>query len=68
LPQNVAASLSSSAGYYWFGNQSAAFGGFPLPAYLNWSAGVTFNREKFSLDPSLLRHQFVEGELLRFYR
>jgi uncharacterized protein (TIGR02001 family) len=50
LPQNLTASLSSSAGYYWFGNQSAAFGGFPLPAYLNWSAGVTFNREKFSLD------------------
>jgi len=50
LPQNVTALVSGTAGYYWFGNQSAAFGGFPLPAYLNWSAGVTFNRARFSLD------------------
>jgi hypothetical protein len=41
LPQNVTASLTGSAGYFWFGNQSAALGGFPLPAYFNWNAGVT---------------------------
>ena len=50
LPRNVTASVTGSAGYYWFGNQSAALGGFPLPAYLNWSAGVTFTRNVFNLD------------------
>jgi hypothetical protein len=50
LPQNVTASLTGGIGYYWFGNQSAALGGFPLPAYLNWSAGVTFTRAMFNLD------------------
>jgi uncharacterized protein (TIGR02001 family) len=50
LPENVAASVSGSVGYFWFGNQSAALGGFPLPAYLNWSAGVTFTRNVFNLD------------------
>ena len=38
LPQDVTASLTGSAGYYWFGSQSASLGGFPLPAYLNWRA------------------------------
>ena len=50
LPQKVTASVTGIAGYYWFGNQSPALGGFPLPAYLNWNAGVTFNREIFNLD------------------
>jgi hypothetical protein len=50
LPQNVTASLTGSAGYSWFGNQSAALSGFPLPAYLNWNAGVTFARQVFNLD------------------
>jgi len=50
LPQNVTASLTGGTGYYWFGNQSAALGGFPRPAYLNWSAGVTFTRAMFNLD------------------
>jgi hypothetical protein len=42
--------VTSSAGYFWFGNQSAALGGFPLPAYLNWNAGVTFTRKNLNLD------------------
>jgi uncharacterized protein (TIGR02001 family) len=50
LPQNVTASLTGSAGYFWFGNQSAELGGFPLPSYLNWNAGVTFTRKVFNLD------------------
>jgi uncharacterized protein (TIGR02001 family) len=50
LPQNVTASLTGAVGYYWFGNQSAELGGFPLPAYLNWHAGVTFTRKVFNLD------------------
>jgi uncharacterized protein (TIGR02001 family) len=50
LPQDVTASLTGSAGYYWFGNQSASLGGFPLPAYLNWNAGVTLTRKMFNLD------------------
>ena len=27
-----------------------SFGGFALPAYLNWQAGVTFTRKVFNLD------------------
>jgi uncharacterized protein (TIGR02001 family) len=50
LPQNVTASITGIAGYYWFGNQSVALGGFPLPAYVNWNAGVTFTRAMFNLD------------------
>ena len=45
LPQNITASVTGGAGYFWFGNQSATLGGFPLPAYLNWNAGVTFTRK-----------------------
>ena len=48
--QGVSASFSTSAGYFWFGNQSPALGGFPLPAYANWNAGVTFTRNRFHLD------------------
>jgi len=50
LPQNVTAPLTGAVGYFWFGNQSAELGGFPLPAYLNWHAGVTFTRGVFNLD------------------
>src|SRR5262245_24077789 len=50
LPQDVTVSLSGGAGYFWFGNQSAALGGFPLPAYLNWNAGLTVSRGPFNLD------------------
>ncbi|WP_454632382.1 TorF family putative porin [Bradyrhizobium cenepequi] len=48
--QGVSASFTTSAGYFWFGNQSPALGGFPLPAYANWNAGVTFARNRFHLD------------------
>jgi uncharacterized protein (TIGR02001 family) len=50
LPLEVNASVTGGAGYSWFGNQSAALGGFPLPAYLNWNAGVTFSRKNLNLD------------------
>jgi uncharacterized protein (TIGR02001 family) len=50
LPKDLTVSFTGGAGYSWFGNQSAAFGGFPLPAYLNWQAGVTFTRGMFNLD------------------
>ncbi|MEJ0078807.1 MAG: hypothetical protein WDO17_25895 [Alphaproteobacteria bacterium] len=50
LPAEVSASVTGGAGYSWFGNQSAAFGGFPLPAYLNWNAGITFTHKNLSLD------------------
>ena len=36
LPPDIAVSFTGGAGYSWFGNQSQEFGGFPLPAYLNW--------------------------------
>ncbi len=50
LPQNVGVSFTGGAGYSWFGDQDPALGGFPLPAYLNWQAGVTFTRSIFNLD------------------
>lgn len=50
LPQNLAISFTAAAGYSWFGNQAAQLGGFSLPAYLNWQAGVTFTHKAFNLD------------------
>ncbi len=50
LPANLGASITAAAGYSWFGRQSAARGGFALPAYLNWQAGVTFAYELINLD------------------
>ena len=50
LPQDITASVTGAAGYFWFGNQSASLGGFPLPAYLNWNAGVTLARKSLNLD------------------
>ena len=50
LPNNLRVSLSGAVGYFWFGNQSPALGGFPLPAYTNWNAGITFTRKMFNLD------------------
>jgi uncharacterized protein (TIGR02001 family) len=50
LPQNLGVSFTAAAGYSWFGNQAAQLGGFPLPAYLNWQAGVTFTHKAFNLD------------------
>ena len=50
LPADISVSFTGGAGYSWFGNQSQELGGFPLPAYLNWQAGVTFTRTIFNLD------------------
>jgi uncharacterized protein (TIGR02001 family) len=50
LPQNLSVSFTTAAGYSWFGNQSPDLGGFPLPAYLNWQAGLTFTHKVFNLD------------------
>jgi uncharacterized protein (TIGR02001 family) len=54
LPRNVlpkvSASITSGVGYYWFGSQAVELGGFPLPAYVNWNAGITFTRSIFNLD------------------
>ena len=50
LPPDIGVSFTAAAGYSWFGNQSPDLGGFPLPAYLNWQAGVTITRSKINLD------------------
>jgi uncharacterized protein (TIGR02001 family) len=50
LPQDLSVSFTTAAGYSWFGNQASELGGFPLPAYLNWQAGVTFTHKVFNLD------------------
>ena len=68
LPQNVTVSLTGGAGYSWFGNQSAALGGFPLPAYLNWNAGVTFTCKLFNLDLRYYDTNLSKEELLRLHR
>ena len=50
LPESLGVSFTTAAGYSWFGNQAPQLGGFPLPAYLNWQAGVTFTHKAFNLD------------------
>lgn len=50
LPHDLAISFTTAAGYSWFGNQRQQLGGFPLPAYLNWQAGVTFTYKAFNFD------------------
>jgi hypothetical protein len=50
LPRELAVTVSGGAGYFLFGNQSASLGGFPLPAYLNWNAGVTFVQKNLHFD------------------
>jgi uncharacterized protein (TIGR02001 family) len=50
LPPDLSISLTAATGYSWFGNQSAVLGGFRLPAYLNWQAGVTFAYKSLNLD------------------
>ncbi|MDO8981218.1 MAG: TorF family putative porin [Afipia sp.] len=50
LPPNFTAVLTAGAGYSWFGNQKDEFGGFPLPSYLTWNAGVTLGRGNIRLD------------------
>jgi uncharacterized protein (TIGR02001 family) len=50
LPKDVSVSFTAGGGYSWFGNQSAVLGGFPLPDYLNWQAGVTFSHGMVNLD------------------
>ena len=50
LPQNLGVSFTTAAGYSWFGDQAPQLGGYPLPAYLNWQAGVTFTHKVFNLD------------------
>jgi uncharacterized protein (TIGR02001 family) len=50
LPQNLGISFTAAAGYSWFGNQLPQLGGYPLPAYLNWQAGVTFTHRTFNID------------------
>lgn len=49
LPEPIEWSLLGSVGHSWYGNQSAALGGFPLPSYSNWSVGISFDRDPFSL-------------------
>ena len=50
LPADIGVSFTGGAGYSWFGNQSPELGGFPLPAYWNWQAGVTLTYKVFNLD------------------
>ena len=50
LLPDIKVSFTTSTGYLWFGNQSAALGGFALPAYATWNAGVTFVRNRFHFD------------------
>lgn len=50
LVRDFTVAVTGGAGYFWFGNQSAALGGFPLPAYLNWNVGVTFSQKNLHFD------------------
>jgi hypothetical protein len=50
LPKDITASISGSVGYSRFGNMDELLGGFALPAYTNWNAGLTFTYKVFSFD------------------
>ncbi len=50
LPGDLGVSVTAAAGYSWFGRQSPALGGFALPDYLNWHAGVTLTYKLLNLD------------------
>ena len=50
LPADIGVSFTAATGYSWFGHQSLDLGGFPLPAYLNWQAGVTITHKMIKLD------------------
>ena len=50
LPDGVGASLSASIGYSHFGHMVEVLGGFPLPAYTNWNAGLAFTWKALTLD------------------
>jgi hypothetical protein len=59
-PPDLTAAVTGGAGYFWFGNQSAALGGFRLPAYLNWNVGVTFS-QKTSISTCAITTQIFPG-------
>ena len=50
LPQDIGIAFTTAAGYSWFGRQAPTLGGFELPAYLNWQAGVTFSHKFLNFD------------------
>jgi uncharacterized protein (TIGR02001 family) len=50
LPKDLGALISGSVGYSRFGNMDELLGGFPLPAYTNWNAGITFTYKMFNFD------------------
>jgi uncharacterized protein (TIGR02001 family) len=50
LPADIGVAFTAAAGYSWFGRQNEELGGFPLPSYLNWQAGVTFTHKMLNLD------------------
>lgn len=50
LLPNTGVTFSAAAGYSWFGFQSPDLGGFRLPDYLNWHAGLSFNYRNATLD------------------
>lgn len=50
IPLDIGVMVTAAAGYSWFGNQALALGGFKLPDYLNWQAGVTFSHKFLNLD------------------
>jgi len=50
LPNEIGVSVSGSIGYSRYGNMEEMLGGFPLPSYANWNAGVTFTWKMLNLD------------------
>jgi uncharacterized protein (TIGR02001 family) len=61
LPQNVTAAVTGSAGYYWF------HWWLPVARLCQLECGRYLHSQRLQLGPALLRHQSVEGGLLRFY-
>jgi hypothetical protein len=67
LPQDVGVSFTGGAGYSWFGPVSGAWG-FSATRLSQLASRRHVYAQDVQPRPALLRHQSVEGKLLRFYR
>ena len=67
-PPISASSFTAAAGYSWFGEQSDAPGRLAAARLPELACGRDLHLQIAQSRPALLRHQPVEGELLRLHR
>ena len=57
LSRDLTASVTGGAGYFWFGNQSAALGGLSIAGIFELERGRNVFAKKRQFRPALLRYQ-----------